>query len=111
MISNLALLNSKRSKGSIDDRPGREHRCRVRRGDPRPDAGAHRVLGGAARRISAEGSLTVQRWEYMTWKVGDLGDAGAHVRIADGEEFARNERQPLYEALDRAGGDGWELVG
>lgn len=53
----------------------------------------------------------MQRWEYMTWKVGDLGDAGARVRIADGEEFARNERQPLYEALDRAGGDGWELVG
>jgi hypothetical protein len=53
----------------------------------------------------------MQRYEYMTWKVGDLGEAGAHVRIVDGEELARGERQPFYEALDRAGGDGWELVG
>jgi hypothetical protein len=51
------------------------------------------------------------KWQYMTWRVGDFGGASAHVRIVDGEELERKERPPFYEALARAGEDGWELVG
>ena len=51
------------------------------------------------------------RWEYMTWRItGGLGAADARVRIVDGEEFDSKERPTLYEALKRAGDDGWELV-
>jgi hypothetical protein len=50
-------------------------------------------------------------WEYMTWRVSDLGEASAHVRIVNGEELDRKERPPFYEALARAGDDGWDLVG
>ena len=51
------------------------------------------------------------RWEYMTWRItGGLGAADARVRIVDGDEFDSKERPALYEALSRAGEDGWELV-
>ena len=51
------------------------------------------------------------KWEYMTWRVGSLGREGADVRVVNGEEFKNEERPPFYEALSRAGADGWELVG
>ncbi len=51
------------------------------------------------------------RWEYMTWRISSgLGNADARVRASDGEEFDSKERPSLYEALSRAGDDGWELV-
>ena len=53
----------------------------------------------------------VQQWEYMTWRISSgLGNADARVRIVNGEEFDSKERPSLYEALSRAGDDGWELV-
>ena len=53
----------------------------------------------------------MQQWAYMTWRVGDVGKASADVQIVNGEELDRKERPPFYEALTRAGTDGWELVG
>ena len=42
-------------------------------------------------------------WEYMTWRVSDLGDAGANVRISDGEELERrNDRRSTRRWLGRA---------
>ena len=53
----------------------------------------------------------MQRWEYMTWRLSNsLGEADARVQIVDGERFDSKERPSLYEALIRAGEDGWELV-
>ena len=53
----------------------------------------------------------MRQWEYMTWRItSGLGDADARVRFVDGEEFSSKERPALYEALARAGDDGWELV-
>ena len=50
-------------------------------------------------------------WEYMVWRISSgLGNADARVRIVDGDEFDSKERPALYEALSRAGEDGWELV-
>ena len=58
-----------------------------------------------------ERSLTVQQWDYMVWRISNgLGAPDARVRIVDGEEFDSKERPSLYEALIRAGDDGWELV-
>jgi len=53
----------------------------------------------------------VAKWEYMTWRISSgLGNADARVQSSDGEEFGSKERPSLYEALSRAGDDGWELV-
>ena len=53
----------------------------------------------------------MQQWEYMTWRISSgLGNADARVQSWDGEEFSSKERPSLYEALSRAGDDGWELV-
>ena len=50
-------------------------------------------------------------WEYMVWRIrSGLGNADARVQSSDGEEFGSKERPSLYEALSRAGDDGWELV-
>ena len=50
-------------------------------------------------------------WEYMTWRMSNrLGTPGATIRFVDGQEFDSNEQPPFYEALRRAGEDGWELV-
>jgi hypothetical protein len=47
----------------------------------------------------------------MTWRISSaLGNADARVQSSDGEEFGSKERPSLYEALGRAGDDGWELV-
>ena len=53
----------------------------------------------------------MQKWQYMTWRVSDLGQREATVRTVNGEDFDSKERPPLYEALVRAGEDGWDLVG
>ena len=51
------------------------------------------------------------KWEYMTWRISSgLGNADARVQSSDGEAFGSKERPSLYEALSRAGDDGWELV-
>jgi hypothetical protein len=39
-----------------------------------------------------------------------LGNADARVQGSDGEELGSQERPSLYEALSRAGDEGWELV-
>jgi len=53
----------------------------------------------------------VQQWEYMTWRISSgLGETDARVQIVDGERFDSKERPSLYEALARAGDDGWELL-
>ena len=53
----------------------------------------------------------MQRWEYMVWRISSgLGEKDARVRTVDGKEFDSKERPALYEALRRAGDDGWELV-
>jgi hypothetical protein len=50
-------------------------------------------------------------WEYMVWRItSGLGNADARVQSSNGEEFGSKERPSLYEALTRAGDDGWELV-
>ena len=53
----------------------------------------------------------MQRWEYMTWRLtNDLGEPDARIRFIDGRQLDSKERPSLYEALPRAGDDGWELV-
>ena len=49
-------------------------------------------------------------WAYMTWRVEHLGAENARVRAVNGEELDSKERPSFYEALTRAGDDGWELV-
>jgi len=52
----------------------------------------------------------VQRWEYMTWAVGQQSSAGWVVIYVDGGD-AGTWRRPLPEALSGAGSAGWELAG
>lgn len=52
----------------------------------------------------------VWKWEYTTWRVRSIWGQHAQVLVVDGVEFAAEERPPLYEALARAGEEGWELV-
>src|SRR3954447_14592106 len=86
----------------------------------RHDAGVNRYLDGLDDRLDqlAEAidkrrsrAARPSRWEYMTWRISSgLGNADALVQSSDGEEFGSKERPSLYEALSRAGDDGWELV-
>jgi len=73
------------------------------------DIDVHEAGQAAAnqRRLSRE---AVPQWQYMTWRVDGFGDAGGTISIVDGNELKSQERPPLYEALARAGADGWELV-
>jgi hypothetical protein len=51
----------------------------------------------------------VPKWEYLTWGTDDaFGYTGSHVNHVNGED-ATDERS-IYEALAKAGEDGWELV-
>jgi hypothetical protein len=52
----------------------------------------------------------VPKWEYMTLRAEAVGTAKACVLSVNGEEFDTKERPSFYEALARAGEDGWELV-
>jgi hypothetical protein len=62
-------------------------------------------------KICRSRELIVPQWGSMTWRItGGLGATDARVRSVDGEEFDSKERPSLYEALTRAGDDGWELV-
>jgi hypothetical protein len=51
------------------------------------------------------------KYAYMVWRVEHLAGTDARVRTVNGEEFESKERPSFYEALTRAGDDGWELVG
>jgi hypothetical protein len=47
----------------------------------------------------------------MVWRIcSGLGNADARVQSSDGVELGSKERPSFYEALSRAGDDGWELV-
>ena len=83
------------------------------------DASVDRFLDGlddrrdelAEEQRSRRSRRDVPTWDYMTWRITHgLGATAARVRVVDGEEVAVEERPSLYEALVRAGEDGWELV-
>ena len=70
-----------------------------------------RLAGSGTTAVGGEeGGLTMQQWSYMTWRAEHLGGENARVRAVNGEEFDGKERPSFYEALARAGEDGWELV-
>jgi hypothetical protein len=47
----------------------------------------------------------------MVWRIsGGIGASDTQVRASNGEEFDSKERPSFFEALTRAGDDGWELV-
>ena len=65
-------------------------------------------VGGAG--PSGGRGAAMSKWEYTTWRVRSMWGQHARLLVVDGVEFAAEERPPLYEALARAGEDGWELV-
>jgi hypothetical protein len=65
---------------------------------------------GASGATPCEAGADVQRWEYTTWKVRSIWGSHSQILMVDGQEIDSEERPSFYEALARAGEDGWELM-
>ena len=67
-------------------------------------------LGRAARRAWAEGSLTMQRWEYLFFEIG-TDDHGKPFIQASIERYQREDPQgDIADIVNELGDEGWEMV-
>src|SRR5215212_10289750 len=57
---------------------------------------------------TSEGAVNVERWEYQTWGVTRAHADNAQVRHIDGRRVINS--RSLFDELERAGLEGWELV-
>jgi hypothetical protein len=52
----------------------------------------------------------MQRWQYMTWTVGQRSTSEWVVVYVDGQHGG-SAQQPISVSLGKAGAEGWELTG